>query len=170
MEKIARKIESFSEKTGKLISWFTLLLVLIVCLDVITRYFFQTSSVAVVELEWHLFAVIFLVGAAYTLKHDEHVRVDVLYSRFSQRTQAWINCVGVVLFLIPLCLLIIYSSKNFVFTSFQMGETSPDPGGLPARYILKAVLPLSFLLVLIQGVALLFKSILKIKEIQSTND
>lgn len=160
MEKIVQKIDSFSELTGKSVSWLTLVLVLITCYDVITRYIFQSSSIAIVELEWHLFAVIFLVGAAYTLKHEDHVRVDLLYSKFSPKTQALINILGTILFLIPFCLLVIYSSRNFVLNSFTIGETSPDPGGLPARYILKSILPLSFILLLLQGVALLLKSII----------
>lgn len=160
MEKIVQKIDSFSELTGKSVSWLTLVLVLITCYDVITRYVFKVSSVAIVELEWHLFAVIFFVGAAYTLKHEDHVRVDLLYSKFSPKTQALINILGTILFLIPFCLLVIYSSRNFVLNSFTIGETSPDPGGLPARYILKSILPLSFILLLLQGVALLLKSII----------
>ncbi len=164
MQKFVQKLDDFSEMTGKGISWLTFILVLIVCYDVVTRYVFKFSSIAIVELEWHLFAIIFLVGAAYTLKHDEHVRVDILFSKFSPRTQALINIAGTVLFLIPFCLLAIYSSKNFVLTSFQIGETSPDPGGLPARFILKAVIPISFLLIILQGIALILKSIINIKE------
>jgi len=155
--------EKLSEKTGRFISWFTALLVILVCIDVFTRYFLMESSVAVQELEWHIFALIFLIAAPYTLKHDGHVRVDVFYSRFSEKKKAWIDLAGTILFLIPFCLLIIYASKNFVLNSFNISESSPDPGGLPSRYILKAVLPVSFFLLLIQGISLLFKSVLKIK-------
>lgn len=163
MNKIADKIDAANEKIGRSVSWLTLILVLLVCYDVISRYLFKSSIVAVQELQWHLFAIIFLVAAAYTLKYDEHVRVDVLYSKFSPRTQAVINLIGTIIFLIPLCLLIIYASRNFVISSFQIGETSPDPGGLPARYILKAILPISFFLILLQGIALILRSIIQIK-------
>jgi TRAP-type mannitol/chloroaromatic compound transport system permease small subunit len=115
------------------------------------------------ELEWHLFAIIFLLSAGYTLSIDEHVRVDVFYSRFSEKKQAWINLFGSFFFLIPLCIILIISSENFVFISFRVGETSPDAGGLPARYILKAFIPISFLFLLLQGIAVVFKSLFKIR-------
>lgn len=115
------------------------------------------------ELEWHLFAIIFLLSAGYTLKIDEHVRVDVFYSRFSEKKQAWINLFGSLFFLIPFCVILIVSSENFVFISFRVGETSPDAGGLPARYILKALIPISFFFLLMQGISLAFKSIIKIR-------
>jgi TRAP-type mannitol/chloroaromatic compound transport system permease small subunit len=116
------------------------------------------------ELEWHLFAIIFLMGAAFTLLKDNHVRVDLLYSTFNPKRQAWINLVGTLLFLIPFVLIIIYSSYNYVANSFAFSESSPDPGGLPARYILKAFIPLSFIFLLLQSFSLLFSSILQIKD------
>lgn len=155
-----KSIDNLSESLGKIISWATILLVIVVCIDVFTRYFMQTSSAAVQELEWHLFSLIFLMGASYTLKNEGHVRVDVIYGKFSEKKKAWINFIGTIIFLIPFCLLIIYSSKNFVLNSFAIGETSPDSGGLPARYILKAVLPVSFLFILLQGISLMLKSLL----------
>lgn len=113
-------------------------------------------------MEWHLFALIFLLGAAYTLKTENHVRVDVFYSKLSERGKAWVNLFGTLLFLIPFCLMLIYASKNFVINSFNIGETSPDPGGLPGRYILKSIIPIAFFLLLIQSISLMFKSILTI--------
>jgi TRAP-type mannitol/chloroaromatic compound transport system permease small subunit len=155
--------DAVTEGLGKAVSWLTAALVLVVCYDVFTRYVLNDSLVAVQELEWHLFALIFLIGAGYSLKHDKHVRVDVFYSRFSPRAQAWVNVVGCVLFLIPFSALVIWSSQNFVINAFHFGETSPDPGGLPARWILKAAIPLGFFLLLIQGVALAFRSVLCIR-------
>ncbi len=160
MKKYIAAVDSLNERIGNGISWMTFLLVLVVCFDVVTRYIFKSSSVGVQELEWHIFAVIFLMGGAYTLKHEKHVRVDIFYSRMNERKQALINLAGTVLFLIPFCLLIIFSSFDFVWNSFSIGESSPDPGGLPFRFILKAVLPLSFFFILLQGISLLFKSIL----------
>jgi len=153
-------IDSINERIGNAIAWLTLLLVLVVCFDVVTRYVFKFSSVGVQELEWHLFAVIFLMGAAYTLKHEKHVRVDIIFSRLTEKKQALINLIGAGLFLIPFCLLMINSSIDFVWNSFIIGESSPDPGGLPARFILKAVLPVSFVFILLQGISVFFKSIL----------
>lgn len=157
--KYVRVVEAMSERVGLAVSWLTGLLVLVVCYDVFTRYLLQNSLVAVQEMQWHLFALVFLLGAAYTLKHDRHVRVDVLYSTFSARNKALVNFVGSLLFLVPFCLIGIWGSQTFVTTSFMIGETSPDPGGLPARFILKAAIPVGFLLVLLQGVALSFKSL-----------
>ena len=152
----------FISTSGKVISWLTAVLVLLVCYDVFTRYLLKTSSVAVQELEWHIFAIIFLLGAAYTLKTDDHVRVDVFYSKFSDRGKAWINLCGTIIFLIPFCLLLIFASKNFVLNSFNIAETSPDPGGLPARFLLKSIIPIAFILILLQSLSLMFQSILKI--------
>lgn len=163
MRKLAENIEKLNERIGKGVSWLTLVLVLVVCFDVISRYLFKISFVSVQELQWHIFAIIFLVAAPYTLKLDGHVRVDLIYSRLSKRNQALINLIGSIIFLIPLCLLVIYASKNFVLTSFQVSETSPDPGGLPARYILKAIIPLSFLLLFLQAIALVIRSAITVK-------
>lgn len=160
LKKYIKLVDSMNEKIGEAIAWLTLFLVLVVSFDVVTRYVFKSSSVGVQELEWHLFAVIFLMGAAYTLKHEKHVRVDIFFSSLTEKKQAVINLIGAGLFLIPFCLLIIYSSIDFVWNSFIIGESSPDPGGLPARFILKAVLPVSFVFILLQGLSLLFKSIL----------
>ncbi len=154
-----RVAERLSESVGQAVSWLTALLVLVVCYDVFTRYLLQNSLVAVQEMQWHLFALVFLLGAAYALKHDRHVRVDVLYSTFSPRTKAIVNLAGILLFLVPFCLVGIWGAQTFVKTSFLIGETSPDPGGLPARFILKSAIPIGFGLVLIQGVALACKSL-----------
>ena len=157
--KYVRAAERVSESVGLAVSWLTGLLVLVVCYDVFTRYLLNNSLVAVQEMEWHLFAFIFLLGSAFTLKHDRHVRVDVFYSRFSPKSKALVNFAGSLLFLIPFCLVGIWGSQAFVKTSFLIGETSPDPGGLPARFILKSAIPIGFFLVLLQGIALSFKSL-----------
>lgn len=156
-------IDKLNEKIGSLTSWLTALLVLVVSYDVIVRYIFGESSVGLQELEWHLFALIFLVAAAYTLKIDDHVRVDMFYTKFSPKKQALVNLLGALLFLIPFCVLVIYSSQEFVSLSFRINETSPDAGGLPARYILKAFIPISFFLLLLQGISLALKSFLQLK-------
>jgi TRAP-type mannitol/chloroaromatic compound transport system permease small subunit len=136
----------------------------VVSYDVIVRYLFEKSSVGLQELEWHIFALIFLLAAAYTLEIDEHVRVDVFFTRFSVKKKAWVDFIGSVIFLIPFCIIVILSSYEFIEISVRVGETSPDAGGLPARYILKSVIPISFFLMLLQGIALAFKSLIKIKE------
>jgi TRAP-type mannitol/chloroaromatic compound transport system permease small subunit len=133
-------------------------MVLVVCYDVVSRYAFNSSSVATQELEWHLFAVIFLIGAAYTLKQDGHVRVDVFYAQMSTRGKALIDLLGGLIFLVPFSLLIIMTSQSFIHMSWSVMETSPDPGGLPYRYLLKAMIPAGFILVLLQGIALTLRA------------
>jgi len=161
---IASGIDCFTEATGKLVSWLVLILVGIVSYDVAMRYLLQSGSIAIQELEWHLFSLIFLLGAAYTFKHDDHVRVDVFYQgRFmNEYRRAWINLLGGLLFLLPFCILIIISSWSFVYLSYFHGEISPDPGGLQYRWIIKAAIPLAFALLLLQGVCSIIRSLLVI--------
>lgn len=160
LEKLCDRLEVLNRIVGRGISWVTLLMVVVVTTDVIMRYLFKITYVFVQELEWHLFGVLFLVGAGYTLLYDAHVRVDVFYQRFSPKTKAWIDLLGCLLFLFPGCYLIIATSMNFVANSWTTGEGSPDPGGLPARYVLKAMIPLGFTLVAIQGIPMALRSLM----------
>ncbi len=164
LARVAGGIESFGEWSGRTVSWLTLLLVLLVSYDVTMRYLFQEGSVALQELEWHLFALIFLLGSAYTLKHDGHVRVDLLYRArwMSDRRRAWIDLFGTLFFLLPFSILIIYSAWPFVENAYILNEHSPDPGGLPYRYLIKMMIPLCFVLLVIQGVAMIIRSAQKI--------
>jgi TRAP-type mannitol/chloroaromatic compound transport system permease small subunit len=107
-------IDRSNEAVGRMVSWVSLLLVLVVFVDVVMRYLFKTSFVFTQELEWHLFAFIFLIGAGYTLLHDGHVRVDIIYQRLGPKGRAWINLIGVIFFLIPGCYLVISTSWKFV--------------------------------------------------------
>ncbi len=119
------------------------------------RYLFQSGSIGLQELEWHLFSIIFLIGMAYTLKHDEHVRLDILYrSKFlNDRNRAWIDAFGALFILLPFCVVIIISAWPFLSQAYIYNETSPDPGGLPARWLIKAMIPTGFSLLLLQGIA-----------------
>ncbi len=147
------------DKIGKLCAYLMLLMMLNVFYDVIMRYIFREGSIAMQELEWHIFSVIILLGMSYTLKEDGHVRVDVLYDRWKPKTQAIINIVGVILFLWPLSLLIAYGSIDFVQESYQMHEISGDPGGLTHRWILKAVIPFAFVLLIFASIGFIIKNI-----------
>ncbi len=160
MNTLARWIEDLSEWTGRLTAWLVLALVLLIGYDVTMRYLFHGGSIALQELEWHLFALLFLFGAAYTFKHDQHVRVDVLHHAawMTPRIKAWIDLLGGLVFLLPFCLLIIYASWPFVANAFNYGEGSPDPGGLSHRFLLKAAIPLGFSLLLLQGVASMIRA------------
>lgn len=157
-----RFVNKTNEVMGKYFAWLTTFMVLVVVYDVILRYAFNVSSVGMQELEWHIFAVSFLMGVPYALLKNEHVRVDLFYSRFSQKQKAWIDFFGTLIFLIPFVLVVIYTSINYVENSILLNESSPDPGGLPMRYILKSFIPLSFFFLLLQGISLLFKSLLTI--------
>lgn len=153
MQKLVEIIDQVSEYAGRATAWLTSLLVWLICVYVVMRYLFAQPLIWLQELEWHLFALIFLLGAAYTFKADAHVRVDVFYARFSPKRKAWVNLIGILVFLIPFCLVIITRSWDFVLSAWAVQESSADPGGLPARYLIKAALPLGFLLLLLQGVA-----------------
>lgn len=111
--------------------------------DVVTRYVFNDVSIGMQEMEWHLYSVVFLLGIPYALRTDGHVRVDVLYARWSDKTKAWINLVGAIIFIIPFSYLIWHYGYGFAVESYSMGETSADPGGLPHRWIIKSVIPIS---------------------------
>lgn len=157
---IAKSIDTLNEGIGRIVSWFTTILVLLVVVDVIGRYVFNVSYAAVLELEWYLFSMIFLLAAGYTLKHDKHVRVDVFYTRFSTKTKAIINIFGALCFLIPFCVVAIYGSYKYTMVSWGYQEGSPDPGGLPARYLIKGVMVLGFSLLLLQAISSLFHNLL----------
>lgn len=157
-------VNKLSDVTGKIFAWVTLLLILLICYDVTMRYLFNSSNVWFQELEWHLFALIFLGGAAYTFKEDENVRIDVFYGKYSERSKAIFNIIGTLLLLIPFCIVVILSSQSFVINSFAVRESSPDAGGLPARYLLKSFIIFSFTFILLQGVSYILRNYLSIKK------
>jgi len=159
----ADRIDGLNEWTGRIIYWLTLGMVAIGAFNAIARYLDKytglgLSSNSWLELQWYLFSLVFLLGAAYTLKHDDHVRVDVLYGTLSRRGQAWINVLGTLLFLVPFCLLVLIMSWDFVINSWATLEQSSDPGGL-ARYPIKTVIPVALVLVLLQGVSMIIREV-----------
>lgn len=159
-----KALEYLPKWIGEKSSWICTLLVLLIMSDVIFRYLFSNTKTWIIELEWHLFALIFLLGAAYAFQKDEHVRVDVFYAKFSKRTKAWINLLGTILFLIPWCLVLIYTSTNYAINSFSFLEGSPNPGGLPARYLIKLSITIGFVLLMLQAIAQVLKSIQAIRD------
>lgn len=156
---ICTGIDRINQIVGKFVSWATLLLVAVTFVDVVMRYFFNKSFVFTQELEWHVFAFIFLMGAGYTLMVDGHVRVEVFYGKLSTRGKAWVNLIGVLLFLIPSCVMFVKTAIPFVYNSFLVMEGSPDPGGIPFRFILKGCIPAGYTLILLQGFSLCIKSL-----------
>lgn len=158
MRELARRIDRFQERFGKGVSWLSLVMVLVVFGDVVSRYAFRTTSGAVQELEWYLFGTLYLLAAGYTLLHDEHVRVDIMYSKLSPRRRAWTDFILFWVFFFPSCLMVIYTAWPFVRMSWSVWEGSPDPGGLPLRWLLKSMIIVGFLLLVVQGISQTIKS------------
>ena len=170
IKKLSRWIDTLNQWVGRGVSWVTLALVLVVFVDVVMRYLFNTSFVFTQELEWHLFGFIFLMGAGYTLLHDGHVRVDIIYQRVGLKPRAWINLCGVILFLIPGCIMVITTSFKFALNAFEIMEGSPDPGGIPFRFVIKSCIPVGFTLLLLQGISLGMHSVMQILGIEKTGE
>lgn len=160
LKRLCRWIDTLNEWVGRGVAWATFLVVALVFVDVVMRYAFKTSFVFVQEMEWHLFAFIFLMGAGDTLLKEGHVRVDIFYQKMTPRGQALVNLLGVIFLLIPGCWLIIVTSGKFTYTAWNILEGSPDPGGIPYRFLVKACIPVGFALVLLQGLSLGIKSAL----------
>jgi TRAP-type mannitol/chloroaromatic compound transport system permease small subunit len=145
-------LESIVDAVGRWIAWSTLAIVLVVAIDVILRYLFRVGSVAMQEIEWHLMSPIALIGMSYTMRHNEHVRVDLFYERLSPKARVMVEFVG-ALITIAISIVLIQMSIGFVAQAYASGESSTDPGGLPYRYLLKAFIPVGFALLLAQAVA-----------------
>lgn len=155
---LSRLIDSVNEKIAGFVSWALLAAVLICAGNALIRYIFNYSSNAWLEIQWYLYSAVFMLASAYTLKRDEHVRVDVFVGRFSKRTQVWIDLFGFLLFLLPICLLILWYGIPFALISIQSAEMSSNAGGLivwPA----KLLVPLGFLLLVLQGISEIIKRI-----------
>jgi TRAP-type mannitol/chloroaromatic compound transport system permease small subunit len=119
--------------------------------DVVARYAFNDVSIAMQEMEWHLYSVVFLLGIPYALRTDGHVRVDVFYTNWSNTRKAWVNLVGALIFVIPFAFLIGFYGYEFALDAYHMGESSGDPGGLPNRWIIKAVIPFTAVFIATAG-------------------
>ncbi len=156
-------VEKFISKTvdicGKVVAFLLLLMVLNVAYDVVMRYLFHNSSVGMQEMEWHLFAIVFLLGISVALKDEGHVRVDFLYDTFTPRKKAMVNIVGTILFLIPFTLLIFSGSIEFVKDAYITHEISEDPGGLPFRWLIKGMIPFSFAFLFFSGIGYILQNV-----------
>jgi TRAP-type mannitol/chloroaromatic compound transport system permease small subunit len=160
LEKIAHGIDFFTEWTGRIIAWLTLAMMVLTCMVVVMRYFLETGSIALQEAVTYMHALVFLMGAAFTLKRGGHVRVDILYQKFSPRAQALIDALGALLFLIPVCLLILIFSWDYVMSSWEVREVSKETQGLPWVYLLKSLLLVMPITMLLQGIAEIIKNLL----------
>jgi TRAP-type mannitol/chloroaromatic compound transport system permease small subunit len=162
VQSIVNFIESINEWIGKLVSWLTLIMVIITTLIVLLRYVFDIGWIAMQESVLFMHSLVFMLGAAYTFKQDGHVRVDIFYQRFNVKTKAWIDLLGTLLLLLPVSGLIIWSSWDYILNSWEIQEGSRNSGGLPGVYLLKSCILMMAILLVLQGVATLLKSLLTI--------
>ena len=163
MKKTFGVLELFIKWVGYLAASALAALILLVVYDALMRYLFQSGSIALQELEWHLFDVVIMLGIAYTLQRASHVRVDIFYDHYSDKMRHMVNIIGAIFFILPFSLLIIYVGFDFVLISFEQFEASSNPGGLPYRFIVKSLLPLAFVLLIIQTLSEVYKEITLLK-------
>lgn len=156
--RLSKLIDGLNQRIYTFVVWLVLIVTLLSAGNATSRYAFNSSSNAWLELQWYMFAMIFLLGAAHTLKQDGHVRIDLISNRYSPRTRAWVDIVGTVLFLLPMTIGVIYFSYAGVSNSFNIREMSSDPGGLP-RWPIKLFIPIGFFLLTLQGFSELIKRI-----------
>ncbi len=168
--KLEKGFNKFADIIGTITALAIVLMILNVAYDVVMRYFFKSGSIAMQEMEWHLFSVVILLGISYTLKEDGHVRVDLIYDKLSKRKKAMINMIGVVLFILPISLLIATSSIHNALEAYTSMEQSGDPGGLPYRWIIKALIPLSFFMLIITSCGYFIKNLIVYKEIHNLEE
>ena len=164
INKIPTYIESFIDWTGRAVSWLTLGMVLVTFLVVVLRYVFDTGWIALQESINYMHALVFLIGAAYTLRHNEHVRVDIFYCRLSERGRAWVDFIGGLFILLPVMVFIIWTSWAYVIDSWSVHEGSREAGGLPGIFLLKSVILLMAALLILQGLAMMLKAIATISQ------
>ena len=157
-------MDIITDRTGRLLAWLVLAMALLTTTVVVLRYGFNIGSIMAQEGVTYMHACLFMLGAAYALKSGAHVRVDIFYRNFSPRTRAWVNSVGGIVFLMPLCAFIFFSSWNYVSESWIVRETSPEPGGIPAVFLLKSVIPLMALNLFLQGLAEILRNALVLVE------
>lgn len=157
-------IDAFTTLCGRCLAWLALTMALVTALVVIMRYGFNTGSIMAQEAVTYMHGTLFMLGAAYALKTGAHVRVDIFYRSFSPRGRAWVNAIGGIVFLMPLCVFICVSSWSYVTESWLIRESSPEPGGIPAVFLLKSLIPLMAINLLLQGLAETLRSALALTE------
>lgn len=143
---------------GNISAWLLFIMMLFSCVIVVLRYGFGIGFIALQEAVNYLHASAFLLGTALTLQQDEHVRVDILYQRFNVQQKAWVDALGVIIFLLPFAAFLLFCSWSFFFNAWQIQESSPEPGGLAYVYIYKALIPVATLLLILQALAVLLKA------------
>jgi len=166
MEKTEAFIGRIVDAVGVGLAVLLVLMVLNVSFDVMMRYVFQASSVGMQEMEWHLFSLVILFGVGFGLRHEGHVRVDFIYDRMPAKRKALINIFGTIFMLVPLALLIFFGSFEYVQDAYITNEISEDPGGLPFRWVIKIMIPLSMAFLLLSAVGYVLKNIMLYREVK----
>ena len=162
LSKFSSLVDRFIDKLGQVTAWFSLLMVLMTTIIVILRYGFGMGWIAMQESVIYMHAAVFMLGIAYTLKHDEHVRVDIFYQKFSAKNRAWVDLLGTLFILLPVCGFIFYFSLDYVVRSWRILEDSGEAGGIPAVFILKTLIIVMPILLGLQGIATAIKQLLTI--------
>lgn len=159
------RIDAFSNRVGNAVAWLTLVMVLVTCVIVVLRYAFESGFIWLQESLTWLHAVVFMLGAAYALQREDHVRVDIFYRKMSAKRRAWVNAFGVVVFVFPLCAFFLYECYDYVAASWSIGEVSINAGGLPYPFVplLKSILLVMPVAVALQGLSLLLASLRQIR-------
>ena len=161
--KLSFYIDSLIKLVGKISATFVVALILVIVYDAFNRYLFSNGSIFLQEIEWHLFDLIFLLGISYALKHDKHVRVDILYARYSNKTKNILNIFSNFFIIIPFSSVIVYYSYGLVEVSYLQNEVSPNPNGLCCRYLIKSAILVAFVLLILQSISEVIKSFEKLK-------
>ena len=162
LARISSLIESIIDWTGRTVSWLTLTMVVVTFVVVVLRYVFDIGWIALQESVNFMHAMVFLVGSAYTLKHNEHVRVDIFYSRLGDKGKAWVDLLGSLIILLPVMGFIIWTSWGYVTESWHVHESSAQTGGLPGIYLLKSFILIMAILLIMQGLALMMRSLSRV--------
>jgi len=155
---LSRAIDELNERVGHLVYWLILIMVLVSAANASSRYALSIASNAWLELQWYLFSAVFLLCAGYTLRHNEHIRIDVVASRFSRRTQIWVDVFGLIFFLLPISIYMMWSSWPIFMNAWNSGEISASAGGL-IRWPARLLVPAGFFLLTLQGVSELIKRV-----------
>lgn len=166
---LSRLIDSLNERVGRFTTWLVLACVLISAANAVARYGFNFSSNAFLEIQWYLYSIVFLCAAGYTLKHNAHVRIDLVSGRLSKRAQAWIDVFGGLFMLLPACAIILWYGWSAFLESWRINEMSGDAGGL-LRWPVKLVVPLAFLLLILQGVSETIKRVAYLFETKASGN
>lgn len=166
LQAFADTIETFIDRIGRAVSWLTLAMVLTTFLVVVLRYVFNTGWIALQESISYMHALVFLIGASYTLKYDEHVRVDIFYRKLGDKGRAWVDLLGSLFILLPVMIFIIWISWDYIFNSWVVLEDSREAGGLAGVFLLKSVILLMAGLLILQSIALILRSLNKLLQVQ----